>query len=168
MREMGKSLCESSCSTQRQAPVAVSHTRTVLSLDAEATSCPSGEKTTALTGSEWPSSTLRHASHSTSLPRIILTVCGTCSINAFRTMLASGEKRRADEYIWRGASASIGTNRSTNWLVSRRNLATALSDGYIQVSVKHDNHFTRNALPLLALVASPLAAHIDPSLSSGS
>jgi hypothetical protein len=39
-------------STLRHAPVAVSHTRTVVSLDAEATSCPSGENTTALTQSE--------------------------------------------------------------------------------------------------------------------
>ncbi|KAF1965829.1 hypothetical protein BU23DRAFT_443005, partial [Bimuria novae-zelandiae CBS 107.79] len=49
-------------------PVAASHSRTVLSREADATSWPSGEKATALTSPEWPSSVLRHvpvaASHS--------------------------------------------------------------------------------------------------------
>jgi hypothetical protein len=78
-------------------------------------------------------------------------------------MLASGEKRRADEYIWRGASESIGTNRSVNRLASWRKLATVLLDGYIKVSAKYDYHSTRTTLPSLALVTSPLIAHIDLS-----
>jgi hypothetical protein len=43
-------------------PVTASHSRTVLSLDADATSWPSGEKATAVTWEEWPSSVLRQAS----------------------------------------------------------------------------------------------------------
>jgi hypothetical protein len=46
-------------STLRRMPVAVFHTRTVLSQDAEATSCPSGENTTAPIPYERPPSTLR-------------------------------------------------------------------------------------------------------------
>jgi hypothetical protein len=53
----------------------------------------------------------------------------------------------------------MGTNRSTNRIASWRNLV--LSDGYMQVSIKHNNHFGRNALPLLAPVASPVVARID-------
>ena len=52
-------MSEWSSSVLRQDPVRASRSRTVLSPDADATSWPSGEKTTALTKAEWPSSVLQ-------------------------------------------------------------------------------------------------------------
>src|SRR5438552_3646337 len=56
----------------RQEPVAVSHSRTVLSSNADATSWPSDEKATALTPSEWPSSVLRQEPVAISHSRTVL------------------------------------------------------------------------------------------------
>ncbi|KAI1567459.1 WD40 repeat [Pyrenophora tritici-repentis] len=83
-------------SVLRHDPVAASHSRTVLSKDADATSCPSGEKTTAQTVEEWPSSVLRHASQSASLIDNILTFSGTWSTKVCRTRLLSGANTSAE------------------------------------------------------------------------
>ena len=76
-------------SVLRHDPVAASHSRTVLSWDADATSWPYGEKATALTTLEWPSSVLRHdpvaASHSRTVS----------SQDADATSWPSGEKATA-------------------------------------------------------------------------
>ena len=48
----------------RKAPIAGSHSLTVLSWDIEARSWPLGEKTTALTESEWPSSACKEGDQS--------------------------------------------------------------------------------------------------------
>ncbi|KAF2818069.1 hypothetical protein CC86DRAFT_337613, partial [Ophiobolus disseminans] len=69
----------------RHVPVAASHSRTVLS-DADATSCPSGEKATALTQEEWPSSVLRQVPVAASHSRTVL------SSDADATSCPSGEK----------------------------------------------------------------------------
>jgi hypothetical protein len=81
----------------RQEPVAVSHSRTVLSVDADATSWPSGENATALTYPEWPSSVLQQESQSFSIFDIILTHPGVWSANVFRITAVSGAKIRAEE-----------------------------------------------------------------------
>src|SRR2546423_1476613 len=47
-------ITKSVSSLPRSAPVAASQSLTVLSFDADATSCPSGENATALTPFEWP------------------------------------------------------------------------------------------------------------------
>ena len=73
----------------RQDPVAISHSRTVLSFDADATSLPSGEKLTALTQSEWPSSVLRQDPVDVSHSRTV------SSSDADATSLPSGEKLTA-------------------------------------------------------------------------
>src|SRR5204862_1454386 len=73
----------------RQEPVPVSHSRTVLSHDADATSWPSGEKATALTQSEWPSSVLRQEPVAVSHSRTVL------SSDADATSWPSGEKATA-------------------------------------------------------------------------
>jgi hypothetical protein len=56
----------------RYVPVAASYSCTVLSPDADATSCLSGEKATALTYEEWPSSVLRHVPVAASYSRTVL------------------------------------------------------------------------------------------------
>jgi hypothetical protein len=76
-------------SVLRYLPVAASHSRTVLSPDADATSWPSGEKATALTQSEWPSSVLRHLPVAASHSRTVL------SPDADATNCPSGEKATA-------------------------------------------------------------------------
>jgi hypothetical protein len=81
----------------RQVPVAVSHSCTVLSYDADATSWPSGEKATALTSSEWPSSILRQASQSSLTFDIILTHSEIWSANVFCMIVVSEAKIRAEE-----------------------------------------------------------------------
>src|SRR5579862_5695273 len=73
----------------RQEPVAVSHSRTVLSIDADATSWPSGEKATALTHLEWPSSVLRQEPVAVSHSRTVL------SSDADATSWPSGEEATA-------------------------------------------------------------------------
>jgi hypothetical protein len=73
----------------RHVPVDASHNRTVLSLDADATNCPSGEKVTALTPEEWPSSVPRHVPASTSHSRTVL------SSDADATSCPFGEKATA-------------------------------------------------------------------------
>src|SRR3984957_21225887 len=89
-------------SVLRQDPVAASHSRTVLSDDADATSWPSGEKATALTELEWPSSVLRQAFQSFSTFDSLLIQSGICLLNFFCITLISGAKIRAEEYSCRG------------------------------------------------------------------
>ena len=84
-------------SVLRQDPIAASHSRTVLSLDADATSWPSGEKATWLTEPEWPSSVLRQESQLSSTFDSLLTHSGIWSVNVFRIILISGAKIRAEE-----------------------------------------------------------------------
>ncbi|PZD23657.1 EST1-DNA-bind domain containing protein [Pyrenophora tritici-repentis] len=76
-------------SVLRHVPVTASHSRTVLSLDADATSCPSGEKATALTTLEWPFSVLRHVPVAASHRRTV------SSPDADATRCPSGEKATA-------------------------------------------------------------------------
>ena len=80
-----------------QEPVAVSHSHTILSLDADATSWPSGENATALMVLEWPSSILRQASQSSPTFDIMLTHSGIWSANVFHIIVISGAKIRAEE-----------------------------------------------------------------------
>jgi hypothetical protein len=76
-------------SVLRHIPVLASYSRTVLLWDADATSCLSGEKATALTQSEWPSSVLRHVPVAASYSRTVL------SSDADATSCPSGEKATA-------------------------------------------------------------------------
>jgi hypothetical protein len=96
-----KTMCEMYgerlASVLRHVPVAASHSLTVLSLDADATSCPSGEKATAMTESEWPSSVLRQASQSDCSMHRILTFCGTWSTKVRRITLLSGANTSAEQ-----------------------------------------------------------------------
>jgi len=69
----------------------------VLSHDADATSWPSDEKATAITGSEWLSSVLRQASQSSPTFGIISTHPGIWSANISRMIVVSGAKIRAKE-----------------------------------------------------------------------
>ena len=73
----------------QQDPVPVSQSRTVSSDDADATSLPSGEKATALTRFEWPSSVLRQDPVPVSQSRTV------SSPDADATSLPSGEKATA-------------------------------------------------------------------------
>ena len=70
-------------------PVPVSQSRTVSSHDADATSWPSGEKATALTDPEWPSSMLWQDPVPASQSRTVL------STDADATSWPSGEKATA-------------------------------------------------------------------------
>jgi hypothetical protein len=86
----------------RVALVAVSHSLTVLSHDADANWLPSGEKATAQTESEWPSSICSKALQFfwTSGPLCIQP--GIRSANCFLTMLITGVKASALQYICKG------------------------------------------------------------------
>ena len=55
-------------------PVAASHTRTVASLDAEVSSCVSGENTTDLTQSGWRTSSLKYVPVDVSHTRTVLSL----------------------------------------------------------------------------------------------
>ena len=82
-------------SVQQQFPVPASQSRTDLSYDADATSWPSGEKATALTQSEWPSSVLRQDPVPASQSRTVL------SNDADATSWPSGEKATAlTQFEW--------------------------------------------------------------------
>src|ERR1700735_1089344 len=70
-------------------PVTESQSLTVLSLDADATSLPSGESATALTQSEWPSSVAHAAPVAESQSLTVL------SLDADATSLPSGENATA-------------------------------------------------------------------------
>jgi hypothetical protein len=63
--------------------------RTVMSYDADATSCPASEKATAVTSLEWPSNVLRHVPVAASHSRTVL------SSDADATSCPSGEKATA-------------------------------------------------------------------------
>ena len=76
--------------------MAGSHSLTVLSWDAEARSWPSGEKTTALTGSEWPSSACKEGIQSFSTIGSRSIHPSSSSKNRRLTVLASRLKRSAD------------------------------------------------------------------------
>ena len=73
----------------RQDPVPASQSRSIVSFDADATSWPSGEKATALTEYEWPSSVLRQNPVPASQSRSVL------SDEADATSWPSGEKTTA-------------------------------------------------------------------------
>jgi hypothetical protein len=77
----------------RHIPVTASHSRTMLSLDANATSCPSSEKATAMTLLEWPSSVLRHVPVAASYSRTVQ------SSDAEATSCLSGEKATAVTFL---------------------------------------------------------------------
>ena len=113
-------------SVLRQDPVAASHSRTVSSSDADATSWPSGEKATASTELEWPSSVLRQESQLSSIFDSLLTHPGMWPVNVFRIILISGVKIRAEEQTCKGAFCNRNWNRSVNRLASRRKLELAL------------------------------------------
>jgi hypothetical protein len=68
----------------------VSQSRTVMSSDADATSWPSGEKATAQTGREWPSSVPRTAPVVASQSRTVM------SLDADATSWLFGEKATAE------------------------------------------------------------------------
>ena len=88
------------CST---APEPASHSLTVLSHDADASVLPSGEKATALTPSEWPSSVCSNAFQVLSTSGNFRTHLGMQWLNCFLIMLVVGVNIRALQYIWRGA-----------------------------------------------------------------
>ena len=84
-------------------PVAASHSRTVLSSEADTSCLPSGENATALTESVWPLSVCRAAIQFACMFVFVWIQGGTHLLNRPRTMLFSGAKMRAEQYIWRGA-----------------------------------------------------------------
>ena len=107
-------------SVLRQNPVAVSHSRTVPSSDADATSVPSGEKLTAVTQSEWPSSVWSKELHSSCHLDNLFTHSGEWSLNVFRNVQFSEAKTKPEEYIWSGESSNTGRIHKVTRFVSRR------------------------------------------------
>src|SRR5271155_5878844 len=87
-KEMASSI-EWPASVCRSAPVLASQSLTVPSAEADATSCPSGEKATALTEREWPVSVCRSA------PVLASQSLTVSSSEADATSCPSGEKATA-------------------------------------------------------------------------
>src|SRR5271156_6574135 len=87
-KEMALSI-ECPASVCRSAPVLASQSLTVPSCEADATSCPSGEKATALTEPEWPASVHRSA------PVLAFQSLAVRSSETDATSCPSGEKATA-------------------------------------------------------------------------
>jgi hypothetical protein len=100
------------------APVAESQSQTVLSQDADATSLPSGENTTALTALEWPLSVCSNAPQLSRTARGVLIHCGTESQNRFLIWLVCGLKIRAELYTCRGVASINGPCLKMNFVAS--------------------------------------------------
>ena len=72
----------------------------VLSADPEARSRPSGEKATARSELEWPSSVCKEGLQSLSTSGGLLIQVGSFFKNRFRITLPAGLKIRAELYTW--------------------------------------------------------------------
>jgi hypothetical protein len=98
--------------------VLASQSRTVLSTEPEASTCPFGEKATDRTEAEWPSS-VKSALLQSSCPFGFLSQAGMYFLNCFRIILFSGAKMRAEWYSWRGAVSIADrlyrANRFASW-----------------------------------------------------
>jgi hypothetical protein len=102
--------------------------------DAYTTSCPSGEKATALTNEEWPSNVLPHAPQSASFIYSILTIPSTwigpkCSRRRTKPVLAD---RTGDERVARSWSVAIreGDDISTDEESPyRRRMSARMAEG---------------------------------------
>ena len=132
-------------STLRHDPVAASHTRTVLSQEADATSWPSGEKATVLTLPVWPSSTLQHDPLAASHTRTVL------SEEADATSWPSGEKAMALTLpVWPSSTLqqpSQSSSRFDNDLIhcsnsSTKAFRTILASG---ANIRADEYIYRGA-----------------------
>src|SRR5436190_22142901 len=79
----------------RTAPVAASHSLTVLSYETDASCLPSGEKATAHTEAEWSSSVCNKLLQSSWTPYDLFIHRGTRSLNCFLIVLLAGAKMSA-------------------------------------------------------------------------
>jgi hypothetical protein len=83
-------------------PVIASQNRTVLSADPDITCLLSGEKSVELTEPGWSSSVCGAALQSFCTFGFLWTYGWISCLNCLLTILLSGAKTRAEEYIWRG------------------------------------------------------------------
>jgi len=89
-------------------PVLASHTRTVLSPEADASSAPSVENATDQTKSVWPSSVCSPTLQSSWTLGNLFIHFSILSRNCFLTKLLSGAKTSALQYVCRGACSIAG------------------------------------------------------------
>jgi hypothetical protein len=104
----------------KAAPVPVSHSLTMLSSAADASSLPFGEKATALMESEWSSNVCNKALQCSSTLGSLGIHLGTRSLNCFLTMLIVGANISALECVWSRICSIPGrlykTNRFISWI----------------------------------------------------
>jgi hypothetical protein len=84
-------------------PVVASQSRTVWSSDPDTTSLSSSEKATDKTAYKWPSSVCRVTLQSSCTLGFAYIQSGINFSDRLRIMLFSGQKTRAEQYIWSGA-----------------------------------------------------------------